>query len=214
MVMKIHLVYSENLRVLTHLKEIAKDLNIELQQQFFKQQYRFNNKDLIQLEQQFDALQINPIAYDGSINILESSSIREEVNEVARQIIKDTRDKQYRYQDIAILYRDEAYAYLFDSVLPQYDIPFNIDTKRSMTHHPIMEMVRSLLEVIQTNWNISPMMRLIKTNILTNHFKDSAYLIDLLENFVVERGVYGKRWLDENCLVLITLRKWDVKNIN
>ena len=183
--------------VLTHLKEIAKDLNIELQQQFFKQQYRFNNKDLIQLEQQFDALQINPIAYDGNINILESSSIREEVNEVARQIIKDTRDKQYRYQDIAILYRDEAYAYLFDSVLPQYDIPFNIDTKRSMTHHPIMEMVRSLLEVIQTNWNISPMMRLIKTNILTNHFKDSAYLIDLLENFVVERGVYGKRWLDE-----------------
>ena len=77
-------------------------------------------------------MQINPIAYDGSINILESSSIRE-VNEVARQIIKDTRDKQYRYQDIAILYRDEAYAYLFDSVLPQYDIPFNIDTKRSMT---------------------------------------------------------------------------------
>ena len=142
-------------------------------------------------------MQINPIAYDGSINILESSSIREEVNEVARQIIKDTRDKQYRYQDIAILYRDEAYAYLFDSVLPQYDIPFNIDTKRSMTHHPIMEMVGSLLEVIQTNWNISPMMRLIKTNILTNHFKDSAYLIDLLENFVVERGVYGKRWLDE-----------------
>lgn len=75
-------------------------------------------------------MQINPIAYDGNINILESSSIREEVNEVARQIIKDTRDKQYRYQDIAILYRDEAYAYLFDSVLPQYDIPFNIDTKK------------------------------------------------------------------------------------
>ncbi|MGV3095188.1 MULTISPECIES: helicase-exonuclease AddAB subunit AddB [Staphylococcus] len=183
--------------VLTHLKEIANDLNIDLQQQLFKQQHRFNNKDLMQLEQQFDALQINPVTYEGNINILESSSIREEVNEVARQIIKDTRDKQYRYQDIAILYRDESYAYLFDSVLPQYDIPFNIDTKRSMTHHPIMEMVRSLLEVIQTNWNMSPMMRLIKTNILSNHFKDSAYLIDLLENFVVERGVYGKRWLDD-----------------
>lgn len=112
--MKIHLVYSENpSEVLTHLKEIAKDLNIELQQQFFKQQYRFNNKDLIQLEQQFDALQINPIAYDGSINILESSSIREEVNEVARQIIKDTRDKQYRYQDIAILYRDESLMHIY-----------------------------------------------------------------------------------------------------
>lgn len=183
--------------VLTHLKEIANDLHIELNEVYFKKPYRFNNHDLLQIEQQFDALQINPTAHQGHINILESSSMREEVNEIARQIIKDTRDKQFRYQDIAILYRDEVYAYLFDSVLPQYDIPFNIDVKKSMTHHPIMEMVRSLLEVIQTNWNISPMMRLFKTNILSNHFKNSDYLIDLLENFVVERGIYGKRWLDE-----------------
>ena len=49
--------------------------------------------------------------------------MREEVNEIARRIIKDTRDKHFRYQDIAILYRDETYAYLFESILPQYDIP-------------------------------------------------------------------------------------------
>lgn len=55
--------------------------------------------------------------------------MREEVNEIARRIIKDTRDKHFRYQDIAILYRDETYAYLFESILPQYDIPYNIDTK-------------------------------------------------------------------------------------
>lgn len=183
--------------VLTHLQEIANDLGITLNRQYFREQHRFNNKDLLQLEQQFDALQVTPKAHKGNIKILESSNMREEVNEIARQIIKDTRDDHYRYQDIAILYRDETYAYLFDSVLPQYNIPFNIDTKKSMTHHPIMEMVRSLLEVIQTNWNISPMMRLFKTNILSHQFKDSDYLIDLLENFVVERGIYGKRWLDE-----------------
>ena len=33
-----------------------------------------------------------------------------------------------------------------------YNIPYNIDTKRSMTHHPVMEMIRSLIEVIQSNW--------------------------------------------------------------
>lgn len=61
-----------------------------------------------------------------------------------------------------------------------------------MTHHPIMEMIRSLLEVIQSNMGLSPMMRLFKTNILSNQFKNSSYLIDLLENFVIERGIYGK----------------------
>ena len=123
--------------------------------------------------------------------------MREEVNEIARRIIKDTRDKHFRYQDIAILYRDETYAYLFESILPQYDIPYNIDTKKSMTHHPIMEMIRSLLEVIQSNMGLSPMMRLFKTNILSHQFKNSSYLIDLLENFVIERGIYGKKWLDD-----------------
>ncbi|MCO6061668.1 hypothetical protein NG726_34110, partial [Pseudomonas sp. MOB-449] len=104
---------------------------------------------------------INRVACQGHINILESATMREEINEIARRIIVDIRDKQLRYQDIAILYRDESYAYLFDSILPLYNIPYNIDTKRSMTHHPVMEMIRSLIEVIQSNWQVNPMLRLL-----------------------------------------------------
>ncbi len=44
--------------------------------------------------------------------------------------------------------------------LPLYNIPYNIDTKRSMTHHPVMEMIRSLIEVIQSNWQVNPMLHL------------------------------------------------------
>ena len=152
--------------VLIHLKEIANELHISLNEHYFTTPYRFKNKDLLQLEQQFDAFQVNPTQSHGYIDLLESSNMREEVNEIARRIIKDTRDKHFRYQDIAILYRDETYAYLFESILPQYDIPYNIDTKKSMTHHPIMEMIRSLLEVIQSNMGLSPMMRLFKTCLL------------------------------------------------
>ena len=45
-----------------------------------------------------------------------------------------------------------------------------------------MEMIRSLIEVIQTNWNFEPIMRLLKTNVLTKQYKDSSYLIDILES--------------------------------
>ena len=78
-------------------------------------------------------------------------------------------EKQIINSGTLILYRDESYAYLFESILPSYDIPFNIDTKKSMTHHPIMEMLRSLLEVIRSNYNA--MLRLFKTNVLTSQFK-------------------------------------------
>lgn len=184
--------------VLTHLEDIASHLNIELNKTQFNHRYRFENEELKHLESDFDALQMTPQGHSNAVEILESSSMREEVNELARRILRDVRDHQLRFQDIAILYRDESYAYLFDSIFPLYDIPFNIDTKKSMSHHPIMEMIRSLIEVIQSKWNINAMLRLFKTDILTSQLKNSSYLIDLLENFVLERGVYGKRWLDED----------------
>lgn len=183
--------------VLTHLEDIANQLNIQLNKTLFHQRFRFKNDDLMHLESDFDALQMTPLSHSNHVEILESSNIREEVNELARRIIRDVRDNQLRFQDIAILYRDESYAYLFDSIFSLYDIPFNIDTKKSMSHHPIMEMIRSLIEVIQSNWNINSMLRLFKTDVLTAQFKHSSYLIDLLENFALERGVYDKRWLDE-----------------
>ena len=119
-------------------------------------------------------MQFEPIASTGHISILESSVMREEINEVARRILKENRELGRRFQDIAILYRDESYAYLMESILSQYDIPYNIDVKASMTHHPIMEMFRSLIEVLQTNWNFEPLMRLFKTNILTKNLKTAS----------------------------------------
>ncbi|MDW4354687.1 helicase-exonuclease AddAB subunit AddB [Staphylococcus saprophyticus] len=196
---------------LTHIEEIANNLNIQLHSRHFLDVQRFIHNDLKHLEQNFNALQFEPIPTEGNVEILEASGMREEINEVARRILRENREQGRRFQDIAILYRDESYAYLMESILPQYDIPYNIDVKSSMTHHPIMEMIRSLIEVIQTGWQFDPLMRLFKTNILTKKFKDSQYLIDILENFVLERGIYGKRWIDDKYFDIEQFRKMGLK---
>ena len=67
--------------MLRHIEEIANELNISIERQYFKQLYRFNNQDLKHLEQEFDALQINRVACQGHINILESAT-GEEINEL------------------------------------------------------------------------------------------------------------------------------------
>jgi ATP-dependent helicase/nuclease subunit B len=135
----------------------------------FSQQQRFENKDLQHLEQNFNALQFEPQQSQQHLKIYESSNMREEINEVARQILRENRELGRRFQDIAILYRDESYAYLIESIFPQYDIPYHIDLKKPMTHHPVMEMFRSLIEVLQTNWRFEPLMRLFKTDVLTQN---------------------------------------------
>ncbi|MGO2794623.1 MAG: helicase-exonuclease AddAB subunit AddB [Staphylococcus saprophyticus] len=196
---------------LTHIEEIANNLNIQLHSRQFLDVQRFIHNDLKHLEQNFNALQFEPIPTEGNVEILEASGMREEINEVARRILRENREQGRRFQDIAILYRDESYAYLMESILPQYDIPYNIDVKSSMTHHPIMEMIRSLIEVIQTGWQFDPLMRLFKTNILTKKFKDSQYLIDILENFVLEHGIYGKRWIDDKYFDIEQFRKMGLK---
>ncbi len=62
--------------VLRHIEEIANELNISIERQYFNQLYRFNNQDLKHLEQEFDVLQINRVACQGHINILESATMR------------------------------------------------------------------------------------------------------------------------------------------
>lgn len=197
---------------LLHIEDIAKRVGVPLQSVSFTTQYRFQRQDMRHLEQQFDALL--PERYHNdieSIEILESPTTRDEVNEIARQILKDVREQQYRFKDIAILYRDPSYTYLLDAILPQFDIPYNIDVKKSMTHHPVMEMLRALIEVMQSGWQFEPLMRLLKTNVLTKQYTESMHRIDILENFAIERGIYGKRWIDPKYFTLEQFEKMGIK---
>lgn len=119
--------------VLTHLEDIANQLNIHLNKTLFQQKFRFENDDLKHLESDFDALQMTPQSHSNHVEILESSNMREEVNELARRIIRDVRDHHLRFQDIAILYRDESYAYLFESIFLYTTFPL-ISILKSQCH--------------------------------------------------------------------------------
>lgn len=197
---------------LTHLREIATQTGKTLEIERFNEVYRFKYESMSALAAKFDALQPQATQVDdGAVRIFEAASMREEVNEVARQIIADVRDNDYRYRDIAILYRNPDYVYLLESVLAQYDIPYNIDVKRLMVHHPIMEMFVSMIEVLKSNWQFEPMMRLFKTNVLTQNIPNSRYLVDILENYAMERGIYGKRWIDDKYFQLENFTTMGIK---
>jgi len=117
-----------------------------------------------------------------------------EVEFVAREIIKLVRDEGLRYRDITVEARDlEAYADLVELVFSDHEIPFFLDRKRSLSHHPLSELVRSSLEVVTGSFPSESVFRYLKTDLVPIERE----AVDRLENYVLAHGIRGEMWISE-----------------
>lgn len=130
-------------------------------------------------------------SYEG-IKVAAGVNRRAEVEAAAREIIYLCRSKGLRWKDVAVLLRDMGpYEDLISGIFKEYGIPFFIDNKRDMLHHPMVELVRSLVEIVLKDWAYEPMFRCLKTDLLPISREET----DLLENYVLAHGIRGlKRW--------------------
>jgi len=159
---------------------------------------RFRSPALAHLERHFERRPIPAGPSDGAIRIFEAANRREEIEAVAREILRLVREEGYRYRDISVLVRDLAvYRDLLESLFADYGIPVFIDQKRSMQHHPLIELIRSSLDVILQNWRYEPVFRAFKTDLMFPEGEDLRALrehVDQLENYVLAFGIHGDRW--------------------
>lgn len=135
----------------------------------------------------------HPGSTDGQLALVGASNRRAEVEAAARQLVALARERGYRWRDMAVIVRDlEPYAELVAAVFRGYGIPFFLDRRRPVPHHPLVELVRSALEVVVSDWAYEPVFRALKTD-LCGLERDE---VDQLENYVLAFGIRGKRWLE------------------
>ncbi|MGB9662437.1 MAG: hypothetical protein ACPL5F_10575 [Moorellaceae bacterium] len=157
--------------------------------------YRFSGADeLAYLEKNYFRPDAPPLERPvDRVRLLAAADRRSEVEGVAREIIHLCRTRGYRWRDIALLVRDlDLYRDLIINVFADYDIPLFLDAKRPLTHHPLVELVRSALETVARDWAYEPLFRCLKTDLLPLSREE----VDLLENYVLAHGIRGSRWLD------------------
>lgn len=175
---------------------------VELEERvYFKDNYRAKNADLRQLEHGFFAPIVEPVRAEGHVRIYEAASPRAEVQSIAQEIKRLVSEEGLRYRDIGILYRQaDVYDAILRTTFAQYDIPLFSNEKRPMLYHPLIEFSRSVLEVITSNWQYEPIFRSVKTDLFFecgDYLEQERYNADQLENFVIAKGIVGKRWFDE-----------------
>lgn len=166
------------------------------------------------LDHAFDMRPIAPLNGPVDLKVAYGVHPRAEIEGVAQEIIALIRDEKYRYRDIALMVRDEGlYHDLIHTIFDDYGIPVFIDEKEPMLNHPLIELIRSLFDIVQTEWRYDSVFRLLKTGFFpvgdeAIQFDDDA--IDALENYVLEYGIKGrKRWLSEESFYYQRFRGFD-----
>ncbi|HHY11582.1 MAG TPA: hypothetical protein GX529_03025 [Firmicutes bacterium] len=130
----------------------------------------------------------------GGVHLVSAVNPRAEVEFAAREIRKLVREDGFRYRDITVELRNLGkYKDLIEMVFRDHDIPFFLDLKRPLSHHPLAELIRSAFDMLLTDFGFDPVFRYLKTDLVPLERES----VDELENYVLACGIRGRRWISE-----------------
>ncbi|WP_068616224.1 helicase-exonuclease AddAB subunit AddB [Paenibacillus tuaregi] len=188
------------------LKGLAESLGIEIEPARVLDQKPFPrfgpNRTLAHLESAYER-RIRwrgelPPDFADSIQLREMSDRRAEAEAVARAMRSLVMEKGARWRDMAVFVRNLSdYEYVLPPVLADYEIPFFLDQKRAVLHHPFVEYIRASLDVVLKYWKYEDVFRCVKTDfVLPLDGTLTRNDMDALENYVLASGIHGSRWSD------------------
>ena len=110
----------------------------------------------------------------------------------AREVLRLVRGQGGRFREVAVIVRSLAgYDELLRRVFTRYEIPFFLDRREPVTHHPLAELTRYALRTVAFGWRHDDWFGTLKTGLVD---ADEA-AIDRLENEALARGWRGRTWL-------------------
>lgn len=123
---------------------------------------------------------------------------RAEVEGAAREMLRLAREEGARFREMAVFSRNLAdYQFLIGPLFREYGVPYFLDQKRSELHHPLIEFIRSAMDVAIRRWRYEDVFRCIKTDfLLPLDGSLSREDMDRLENHALASGIHGSRWTD------------------
>ena len=186
-----------------HMADLCQDEGITFEQPLFvgkgegKLPHRFEGrKDL-------EALEHNIFRYPSSqykeqpeaVKISCHRSPKAEVEFVAREIERLVREEGYRYRDLAVITGAmEDNENILSRALTQMNIPFFMDTKKSMVENTFSQLILSLLHMFVYGMDYENTFSFLRSGLSPLTDEET----DLIENSVLASGIRGySRWNSE-----------------
>jgi ATP-dependent helicase/nuclease subunit B len=126
-----------------------------------------------------------------AVRVFECGDPEQEVVLAAREILRFVRETGARFRETAVLLRRlEGYPELIRRVFRRYEIPFFLDRRESVAHHPLAELTRSALRTVAFDWRHADWFSALKTGLVSRQ----TAALDRLENEALARGWQGPLW--------------------
>jgi ATP-dependent helicase/nuclease subunit B len=127
---------------------------------------------------------------NSAISIVACQNPEVEAAFAAREILNFVRHGN-RFRDCAVLVRNlDGYHKPLARAFCRYGVPFFLDRRESVAHHPLAELTRSALRTIAFDWQHDDWFAALKAGL--SGVEDIE--IDRLENAALEFGWRGKKW--------------------
>jgi len=124
------------------------------------------------------------------ISLFETTTPRDEVHQTGLKIRELVREQGLAYRDIAVIMGDlEGYAPFVETEFAQMDIPCFIDRTRGIALNPMIEYIKSALELFEKDFTYEAVFHYLRSGMADLERSE----IDELENYVIRTGIRGYR---------------------
>ena len=180
-------------RTYTALIEIIKKCKLQLAEPIILDEaVRFSScRPLAHIERNVFELQPEKMPTADNIRVISAPNARAEVRFVARQILRLVKEKGCRYRDIAVIASDiDRYEHYIRAYFDDYGVPFFIDKRKSLSQHPVFQLLSSALQVVTGGFSHSDTFTYLKTDLVPIERCD----VDVLENYCLGFGIGESDW--------------------
>ncbi len=109
----------------------------------------------------------------------------------ARTIRRFVRESDARFRDCAVIVRSlEDYRHILRRVFQRFEIPFFLDRREPVGHHPFAELTRAAIRIAAHGWRHEDWFCALKSGLVSR----DEFAIDRLENEALANGWEGDFW--------------------
>ncbi|MGI6566827.1 MAG: hypothetical protein GX341_00920 [Firmicutes bacterium] len=154
-----------------------------------------DTEELAHLEQQLCCPKGSQVSYPHTprcLKVVSPSNRRDEVEQAARHLIGQARERGIRWREMAVAASDlSIYEGLVTEVFTDCGIPFFFDKSRPVHWHPLVVCLSGIMELLSRGWRTETVIQILKSDMLPA----SRSAVDQLENYLLANGIDGRLWL-------------------
>lgn len=196
-IFQIHALSLKKIRALArenNIEEHFTHLNLYNQDKYASNNKCVRNKapEILYLERELYQYPYQPyIDNPDHLEVFAGNNLQSEVENLAARIIYLAREKNWRFNEIAVVSGDmDSYGSIIKRVFTEYEIPYFLDEKRPVIQNPIIDILLISLRVIDRGYRYEDVFKLLKTGFCGLNIAE----VEVLENYCLEFGIKGKKW--------------------